>query len=111
MKTCTAENQRRRQEIQTTEECRSARISVRRPGSYLRSSVSICGYGLLILGACAVMPGCIEHRVKADPVEIKPIKVEPIHITVDVNVRVQERLERFFAFEEELEPALVPSPQ
>lgn len=52
----------------------------------------------------AAFSGCMEHRIKSDPVEVKPIRVEPIHITVDVNVRVQERLERFFAFEEEVEP-------
>jgi hypothetical protein len=55
--------------------------------------------------------GCIEHRIKSDPIEVKPIKVEPIHITVDVNVRVQERLEKFFAFEEEMEPKTDKAPQ
>ena len=54
---------------------------------------------VILIGASA----CIEHRVKSEPIEVKPIKVEPIEITVNVNVRVQERLEHFFAFEEEVE--------
>lgn len=37
--------------------------------------------------------GCIEHRVKTDP----------IHITVDVNLRVDEELKEFFAYEDEIE--------
>lgn len=40
--------------------------------------------------------GCIEHRVKADPIEVKPI-----HITVDVNVRVDRELDEFFSYEKE----------
>jgi len=35
------------------------------------------------------MEGCI--RVKTDP-----IRVEPIHITMDVNVRISRELENFF---------------
>lgn len=42
--------------------------------------------------------GCIKHHVKSDPIEIKPI-----HITVDVNVRVDKQLDDFFAFEKEQE--------
>lgn len=40
-------------------------------------------------------------------VNVKPIKVEPIHITMDVNIRVDKELEEFFEFEEDMEP--VPS--
>ena len=65
----------------------------------------------LAAALAAVLSGCIQHRVKSEPIEVKPIKVEPIHITVDVNVRVQERLERFFAFEEEVELESQPQPQ
>ena len=34
--------------------------------------------------------------------DVKPIEVKPIHITVDVNVRIDRELDEFFAFEEEL---------
>lgn len=36
-------------------------------------------------------------------VDVKPIKVEPIHVTMDVNIRVEKELDQFFAFEEELQ--------
>ncbi|MGH7178729.1 MAG: hypothetical protein ACREJC_15230 [Tepidisphaeraceae bacterium] len=40
----------------------------------------------LILASCA--------RVSVDPVEVKPI-----HIVMDVNIRVDRELDQFFAFE------------
>ena len=47
----------------------------------------------LVVGCLA---GCTRHEV-----EVKPIKVEPIHITVDINIRLQRELENLFAFEDE----------
>jgi hypothetical protein len=41
---------------------------------------------LLLQGACNT-----RHEVQIAPVEVKPI-----HITIDVNVRVQKDLENFF---------------
>jgi hypothetical protein len=41
-------------------------------------------------------------------VDVKPIEVKPIHITVDVNVRIDRELDEFFAFEEEV-PATKPA--
>jgi len=35
--------------------------------------------------------GCTQHRVEVAPVEIKPI-----HITIDVNVKVDKALDNFF---------------
>jgi len=37
-------------------------------------------------------------------VKVKPIQVEPIHITMEVNVRVDRELDQFFDFEEEINP-------
>lgn len=48
------------------------------------------------LAAASLLGGCIEHRVKAEPIEIKPI-----YITVDVNVKVDRELDNFFDFEDE----------
>jgi len=48
---------------------------------------------LLAAVTLTVAPGCIEHRVKT----------EPIHITVDVNLRVEERLREFFEYEQQIE--------
>jgi hypothetical protein len=44
----------------------------------------------LVLGAS---PGCIRTN---STVELKPVEVKPIHITVDVNVRVTKELDSFF---------------
>ncbi len=52
-----------------------------------------------VWGVGMVTTGCIEHRVKAEPIEVKPI-----HITVDVNLRVDKQLEDFFDFEKGVEP-------
>ena len=43
----------------------------------------------------STIAGC-THRIKVDP-----IKVEPIHVTVDINVKVDRELESFFDFEEQ----------
>lgn len=34
-------------------------------------------------------------------VSVAPIKIEPIHITMDINVKVDKQLDNFFDFEEE----------
>ena len=47
--------------------------------------------------------GCTQHKVEVAPVEIKPI-----HITIDVNVKVDKALDDFFSdvdkAEEKVEP-------
>lgn len=47
----------------------------------------ICAGLLVILMTAA----CTRHQVKVEPVEVKPI-----HITIDVNVRVDRALDDFF---------------
>jgi hypothetical protein len=44
----------------------------------------------LVLG---VSPGCVRTN---STVELKPVEVKPIHITVDVNLRVAKELDSFF---------------
>lgn len=46
-------------------------------------------------GLAAALPGCT--RVAVDPIEVKPI-----HITMDVNIRVERELDQFFAYEDKL---------
>ena len=50
-----------------------------------------------------IAAGCrTNHEIEVKPVEsthqvdVKPIKVEPIHITIDINVRVERALDDFF---------------
>ena len=39
----------------------------------------------------ATVIGCTQHKV-----EVAPVEVKPIHITIDVNVKVAQDLEDFF---------------
>ena len=52
----------------------------------MRFSHTLLFAALLTIGACST-----RHEVQVAPVEVKPI-----HITIDVNVRVQKDLEDFF---------------
>jgi len=38
-----------------------------------------------------MLPACTKHKVEVEPVEVKPI-----HITIDINVKVDKALEDFF---------------
>lgn len=51
-----------------------------------RLRVFTCG---LAAGAAGFATGCVSVRTE-------PIEVKPIHITVDVNVKVERALEDFF---------------
>ena len=48
-------------------------------------------YLLLAALLLVVLQGCTQHKVEVAPVEIKPI-----HITIDVNVKVDKALDDFF---------------
>lgn len=38
-----------------------------------------------------ILAGCTRHEV-----ELKPVEIKPIHITIDVNVKVDRALDNFF---------------
>ena len=46
---------------------------------------------LPVLILLLLMAGCTRHNV-----EVAPIEVKPIHITIDVNVKVDRALDDFF---------------
>jgi hypothetical protein len=50
-------------------------------------------YWVLLIGAVALLifSGCTRHEV-----EIKPVEIKPIHITIDINVKVDRALDDFF---------------
>lgn len=53
---------------------------------------------VLVLLALPVTLGsasCTRHTVEVEPVEVKPI-----HVTMDVNIKVQRELDNFFDFED-----------
>ena len=51
-----------------------------------KMTVLIVGAMLLIISSA-----CTQHRVEVAPVEIKPI-----HITIDINVKIDRALDDFF---------------
>ncbi len=51
-------------------------------------------YWVLLLGTVALLifSGCTRHEV-----DIKPVEIKPIHITIDINVKVDRALDDFFS--------------
>ncbi|HKK32878.1 MAG TPA: hypothetical protein VJ934_04880 [Desulfomicrobiaceae bacterium] len=47
---------------------------------------------LCAMGAVMLLIGCSTQHA----VEVKPVEVKPIHITIDVNIRVDRALDDFF---------------
>ena len=42
--------------------------------------------------------GCTKHEVDTrSQVEVAPVEVKPIHITIDVNIKVDRALDDFFS--------------
>lgn len=59
------------------------------------------------------LAGCAKLETKSD-VNVAPIKVEPIHITMDINIKVKvdKELDSFFAFEDQFaKPTTQPATQ
>ena len=48
----------------------------------------------ILLGAILIftLQACTQHKV-----EVAPVEVKPIHITIDVNVKVDKALDDFFS--------------
>jgi len=64
-----------------------------------RAPATGAAFATLLLAA-----GCIQHSVQSAPIEIKPI-----HITMDINLRVQRELDEFFDFEKTAAAAPAPT--
>lgn len=60
----------------------------------MRFRLAVIGPPLCCGALLAMLPSCIH--VKTDP-----IKVEPIHIVADINIKVERQLDDFFAFEKQ----------
>lgn len=62
-------------------------------------------YAIIICLLFMALAGCSSSH----EVEVKPVEIKPIHITIDVNVRVDRALDDFFgeidAAEDQLEEA------
>lgn len=53
---------------------------------------------LFLLAAIISFSACTRHEV-----EIKPVEIKPIHITIDINVKVDRALDDFFSDLDEVE--------
>jgi hypothetical protein len=62
----------------------------------------------LALPAVIALASCAKVQTE-NKIDVRPIEVKPIHITVDVNVRVDKELDNFFAFEDQ--PTTKPATQ
>lgn len=52
----------------------------------------------MLLTSPLLFTACTRHEI-----EVKPVEIKPIHITIDVNVRVERALEDFFGDLDELQ--------
>ena len=44
-----------------------------------------------------VAAGCTKHQIESrHEVELAPVEVKPIHITIDINIKVDKALDDFF---------------
>lgn len=52
---------------------------------------------LLLALPVFLLPGCTRHEIQSKhEVQVAPIEVKPIHITIDVNIKVDRALDDFF---------------
>ncbi|MCF6290247.1 MAG: hypothetical protein L3J03_04530 [Desulfobacterales bacterium] len=52
---------------------------------------------LLAAMAFPFLPGCTKYEVDSrHQVDIAPVEIKPIHITIDVNIKVDRALDDFF---------------
>ncbi len=66
----------------------------------------VLGMPLLLLLPLLGIAGCkTEHTVNTNSViEVKPIKIEPIYATININVKIDKELDSFFDYEETIVP-------
>ena len=54
--------------------------------------------GTLSIALLLMMLGCTKHEIDTrSRIEVAPVEVKPIHITIDVNIRVDKALDDFFS--------------
>lgn len=55
----------------------------------------LCAGSLLLL---LIGIGCTKHQVDTrSQVEVAPVEIKPIHITIDINIKVDRALDDFFS--------------
>lgn len=55
-------------------------------------------FGTLSILLLLLTLGCTKHEVETrSQVELAPVEIKPIHITIDVNIKVDRALDDFFS--------------
>ena len=64
-------------------------------GNSVMKTILVYGFGLILMALSVVQ--CTHHTIESrSEVEMKPVEIKPIHITIDVNVKVDRALDDFF---------------
>lgn len=50
----------------------------------------------LILSGCTLLFGCTHKVETKSQVELAPVEIKPIHITIDINIKVDKALDNYF---------------
>jgi hypothetical protein len=58
----------------------------------MRKSVLLPFGSFFLAGLLLCLTGCTRHEV-----DLKPVEIKPIHITIDINVKVDRALDDFFS--------------
>ncbi len=54
-------------------------------------------YLLPLCATLILLGGCTKHEIDSrHEVEVKPVEIKPIHITIDINIKVDRALDDFF---------------
>lgn len=52
---------------------------------------------VLLLAALTLSSGCTKHEIESrSEVTLAPVEVKPIHITIDINIKIDRALDNFF---------------
>ena len=52
---------------------------------------------LFVIVIFLFVSGCTHHEIESrHEVKLEPVEIKPIHITIDINVRVDKALDDFF---------------
>ncbi|MGM0643125.1 MAG: YnbE family lipoprotein [Thermodesulfobacteriota bacterium] len=66
---------------------------------------------IAVLAGVVFTAGCTTRHDVKHTVDVKPVEVKPIHITIDVNVRVEKALDDFFDDIDKTEKELKNEPE
>ena len=52
---------------------------------------------LLVITSLFLLCACTKHEIQSrNEVQIAPVEIKPIHITIDINIKVDKALDDFF---------------